>query len=254
MGGKNVKVGDDTTIFITFAHTDPVDEVVSAKRLENYLLVSPSGSKAPLEKRKGESLHDTTLKIEEKGVYQALATTTAVVQTKLKGTDGKHRHFDGSKAQAKKDNPAASVVSAVKTQQYAKTLIVAGRPEKGVEASGLPFDIVPLDKPVEWKAGAKLRFLVLYNDRPLANATLTAAPIGYAKKKPAAVTIKHEGEDDEGWTQSAKTDRAGVAEIPVDEPGRWVFQVERVIDAAPTNREQYDKENYVTSLTMEIRE
>src|SRR4029078_10495938 len=83
MGGRNVKVGDDVTIFINFAHTDPVDEVGSVKRLENYLLVSPSGSKAPLEKRKGESLHDATMKMEEKGVYQALATTTADVQTKL---------------------------------------------------------------------------------------------------------------------------------------------------------------------------
>jgi len=252
MGGKDAKVGDDVTVYVTLAHTDPVDEVVETNQLENYLLVSPSNSKRPLDKRKGGSLHDATVKLEEQGVYQALATTTADVQTKVKGDNGKHRHVGGTKAQAKKDFPKAEV-SAVKTQQYAKTLIVAGRPDRGVEASGLPFDIVPLDKPPEWKAGAKLRFLVLYNDKPLPNAMLTAAPIGFGKKKPAAVTFKHEGEDDEPWAKAAKTNHAGIAEIGVDEAGRWVFQVERVIDSAPVNREQYDKENYVVSLTMEIR-
>src|SRR5947208_5109361 len=75
MGGKNVKVGDDVTVFITFSHTDPIDEVVEASQLENYLLVSPNNSKLPLDKRKGASLHDSTVKLEEKGVYQVLATT-----------------------------------------------------------------------------------------------------------------------------------------------------------------------------------
>src|SRR5262245_11787197 len=92
MGGKNVKVGDDVTIFITYSHLEPVDEVVDARQLENYLLVSPTSSKLPLDKRKGASLHDATVKLEEKGVYQALATTTAEIHTKIKGEDGKHRH------------------------------------------------------------------------------------------------------------------------------------------------------------------
>lgn len=254
MGGKNVKVGDDVTVFITFSHTDPVDETIESSRLENYLLVSPSSSKLPLDKRKGGSLHDATVKLEEKGVFQVLATTTADIQTKIKGDDGKHRHVPGTKAQAKKSNPTAEVVSSVKTQQYAKTLIVAGKPDRNVEASGLPFDIIPLDKPTEWKAGAKLRFQVLYNDKPLPNAMLTASPLAFAKKKsPTSVTLKHDGEEDEEWSQSKKTDRSGIAEITVDEPGRWVFQVERIADASPVNRDQYDKENFVTSLTMEIR-
>ena len=254
MGGKNVKVGDDVTVFITYSHLEPVAEVVDAKQLENYLLISPSSSKLPLDKRKGASLHDATVKLEEKGVFQVVATTTADVHTKIKGDDGKHRHVAGTKAQAKKANPTASVVSAVKTQQYAKTLIVAGRPERGPEASGLPFDIVPLDKPSEWKAGAKLRFQVLFNDKPLPNATLKASPLAFARKKsPVDATVKHERDEEEEWLQSKKTDRSGIAEIAVDEPGRWVFQVERDADATPVNREQYDKENFVTSLTMEIR-
>ena len=251
MGGKNAKVGDDVTIFITYAHTEPVAEVVDAKQLENYLLVSPSSSKLPLDKRKGASLHDTTVKLEEKGVYQALATTTVEIHTKIKGEDGKHRHVAGTKAQAKKANPSATLVSAVKTQQFAKTLIVAGRPERGPEASGLPFDIVPLDKPSEWKAGAKLRFQVLFNDKPLPNATLTGSPLAFNPKKPvdAKPDASH---DQESWAQSSKTNRSGVAEITVDEPGRWVFQVERIAEAAAVDREQYDKENFVASLTMEI--
>jgi uncharacterized GH25 family protein len=250
MGGKNAKIGDDVTVFITYSHTEPVAEVVDAKQLENYLLISPSSSKLPLYKRKGASLHDTTVKLEEKGVYQALATTTVEIHTKIKGDDGKHRHVAGTKAQAKKTNPTATLVSAVKTQQFAKTLIVAGRPERGPEASGLPFDIVPLDKPTDWKVGTKLRFQVLFNDKPLPNATLTGSPLAFAKKK--LESTKHDGDDDEVWSQSQKTNRSGIAEITVDEPGRWVFQAERVADAAPVDREQYDKENFVTSLTMEI--
>src|SRR5688572_11522907 len=76
MGGKNAKVGDDVTVFITYSHAEPVAEAVDAKQLENYLLISPSSSKLPLDTRKGASLHDATVKLEEKGVYQALATTT----------------------------------------------------------------------------------------------------------------------------------------------------------------------------------
>jgi uncharacterized GH25 family protein len=250
MGGKTLgKPGDEATVYVTFAHTDPVDEVVEANQLENYLLVSPTGSRRPLDKRQGAGLHDATIKPDERGVHQVVANTTVDLQTKIKGDDGRHRHMNGSKADVKKKNPDATIVSAVKSQQFAKTLIVVGKPDRGPEPSGLPFDIVPLDKPSEWKAGAKLRFQVLFNDRPLPNATLTAAPIGF--KKPKKAGANH---DDENWTQSKKTDKKGIVEIPVDEPGRWVFQVERVVDAVPVNREQYDKENYVTSLTMEIAE
>src|SRR5829696_2263614 len=195
MGGRNVKVGDEVTIFITYSHAEPAADVVDAKQLENYLLISPSSSKLPLDKRKGASLHDATVKLEEKGVYQALATTTVEIHTKIKGEDGKHRHVEGTRAQAKKANPTATLVSAVKTQQFAKTLIVAGRPERGPEASGLPFDIVPLDKPNEWKVGAKLRFQVLFNDKPLPSATLTGSPLAFAKKKSEAA--KHDGGDDD---------------------------------------------------------
>ena len=80
-----------------------------------------------------------------------------------------------------------------------------------------------------------------------------AAVVEVTVMSPLAATVKQEGEEDEQWSQSAKTDRKGIAEITVDEGGRWVFQVERVADASPTNRDQYDKENFVTSLTMEIK-
>jgi uncharacterized GH25 family protein len=247
MGAKKVeKPGEDAIVYVTFGHTEAVDETVEAKQIENYGVVSPSGSTKLLDKREGASLHDAKFKLEERGVYQAVATTTIELQTKIKGDDGRHRHMDGSKAEVKRKNPDAKIVSAVKSQQFAKALIVVGRPERGPEPSGMGFEIVPLDKPAEWKSGAKLRFQVLFNDAPLPNVTLTAAPIGAKKRDKAA------DHDDEGWTKSKKTNSKGVAEIEVDEPGRWVFQVERVIDAAPVHREQYDKENYVTSLTMEI--
>src|SRR5215204_1874905 len=118
MGGKIVdKPGEEATVYVTFAHTEAVDEIVETNQLENYLLVAPSGSKRNLDKRKGGSLHDATVKLEERGVYQAVANTTVELQTKVKGEDGRHRHMNGSKAEVKKKNPEATVVSSVKSQQ-----------------------------------------------------------------------------------------------------------------------------------------
>src|SRR5262245_5241036 len=105
MGGKQVaKAGEEAIIYIKLGHTEAVQEVVEAKQIENFVVVSPSGSKTPLDKREGGSLHDAKIKLEEKGVFQVLANTTAETQTKIKGDDGRHRHMNGSKEEVKKKN------------------------------------------------------------------------------------------------------------------------------------------------------
>jgi uncharacterized GH25 family protein len=186
---------------------------------------------------RSDELARTLLKLEEQGVYQGLVVGKAEIETKVEGADGKHRHVDGPKSSVKQ----GKVISATRGQKFAKTLIVVGRPTKAVEVSGLPFDIVPLDLPSKWRAGARLRFRVLYNGAPLADLPVRGAAVP-AGEKP----------DRENWTLNAKTDRAG--EVSFDfSAGRWHLEAEREFAAEPARRADYDRESYVTSVSFEVR-
>jgi uncharacterized GH25 family protein len=237
-------VNDETTIYVTWSHAQPVDEVVDDGELENYLLLGPSGSRRELAK-KGTGLHANAMKLEEEGVYQAVAASKAKIVSKIAGKDGAHRHAPGGKTDVAKRDPQAKVVSATKSQQFSKALIVVGKATKTVDASGLPFDILPLDKPSQWKAGAKLRFQVLYNDAPLDSGKIAANPIGFPLGK--------DGADEERWAIEKSVGKDGVVEIAFDKPGRWLLQVERSFTPDAKHRAQFDREDYVTSLALEIQ-
>jgi uncharacterized GH25 family protein len=242
MGSKlKGKVGDETTVYVTRSHAEPVDEIVEADSLEHYLLVGPSGTRAPLNK-KNAGLQANKIKLDSEGVHQALAIGKQRVVTKLRGEDGKHLHVDGPKTDAAHKRPGAKIVSATKSQEYSKVIVVVGSRVPSPKPTGLPFEIVPLDEPSQWKAGKSLRFQVLYNDMPLPSARLAASPIAYALP----------GRDEESWITSAKTDAKGIAELTPTQPGRWLIQVEHSFKPDTANQRLFDREDYVTSVIIEL--
>jgi uncharacterized GH25 family protein len=246
LGSKlTAKPGDESTIYITWGHALPVDDVVDAKEIEHYGLKTPSGSHQPL-KAKEASLQANVVKLEEEGVYQALVIRRAEVSTKVIDEEGRHRHVDGPKSSVKR----GKVLSSKRDQQFAKALVVVGKVVKSPDPAGLPFEIVPLDKPVDWRAGSKLRFQVLFNEKPAPNVVVRGARVGQTSVKERAPA---NDDGDPNWTLTGTTDRRGIVELEPKDPGAWILQAERQTEAEPVKRSEYDRESYTTSLTLEIR-
>ena len=134
-----------------------------------------------------------------------------------------------------------SVENPVKCVNYhilAKTIIIAGGKDNNLGYSaGQPLEVIPLTNPHTLKQGDKLSLKVLFDGKPLANATVKATYAGFEADDiaPHAVSKKDAKADsgkraDKNDTQKAKrfpvetlTDESGQAAIQLNEPGYWMI-------------------------------
>ena len=124
----------------------------------------------------------------------------------------------------------------------AKTWIGGADRTRALRAAGLTLEIVPLDAP---SAGRPIRVRVLFRNKPLAGALVRAwcAPLGrsWAARDEAV-------RDSLGPRVGARTDREGVATIPISEMGEWLIGAVHMVPCP--EREAADWESYWASLTF----
>ncbi|CAN5900376.1 hypothetical protein BH23PLA1_BH23PLA1_03590 [soil metagenome] len=237
-----VEPGRPTTIYLSWGHLLPVDELVRGDDLETYDLHSPSGSATPL-KRDELSLQANALRFEESGVYQVAATRKMAIFTRYTDAEGKAVH-----AMQGKDTlelPAGAEIDlSARSRQFAKSIVVCGEPNGGglVEPIGHDLEIV-VESPMEshgYGLDAPIQVRVLFLGQPLAGATLVAA----------STTLNPDGLPD----ASIETDAEGRAKLNLFEPGTWVLEVYHRLDAPEESRHQYDTESFTASLTIPISE
>jgi uncharacterized GH25 family protein len=241
----NGEVGDQSTLYVTEGHLNPVDKPVEADALETFLLKSPNGSQRPLV-AKETGLHANIVRLEEAGVYQGLVIRKPAVQTKYKTKAGTHEHKPGNR-KATLDSIKAEGGEPLETlrgQEFAKVIITVGQGKQRAATSGLPFEISPVDPMADWRVGTPLRLKVTYNDRPLANAQVQGTYIG-ARNLPGA---------DEAWQVTGTTNAEGLVVFNCKQPATWLFRCEHELPVEANARKDYDREAYGTSLTMEIKE
>jgi uncharacterized GH25 family protein len=233
----STKPGEKATIFLSWGHALPVDDLVDGDSLERYELVSPAGT-AQLLTRDKRSLQANRVELAEAGVYQAVAIRKASVITFVRDADGRKQMKRGPKTAVK----GGTIEQALRSQQLAKAVIVVGSSREAAEtpkALGLPLEIVPLSSPARWTAGSSLRFKVLRDGNPVRQEQVLATYSGF---KP-----------DDAWCYATTTDDAGIATVRVGQPGTWVLRVQQRTPAAESVRAEYDYDALSATLAFEVR-
>jgi len=227
--------GGKATVYLSWGHRVPVDELVDAAPIERYDLVAPGGALTAL-KKEGVSLHANALELKDTGVYSAVATRKPSVFTYVIGEDGERQLKRGPKT----EHASAKIESGTRYLQTGKALIVVGKPgDAAPKAQGLPIEITPLDGPLMWVVGADIRFQILIDGKPAPAVEVLARDIGF---KP-----------DEAWSYATTSNRKGEFTVRPSRAGTWVVRVNVKTLAQGATREQYDFESSTTTLSLEVR-
>jgi uncharacterized GH25 family protein len=227
--------GGKATVYLSWGHRVPVDELVDSAPIERYELIGPAGAVTPL-KKDGISLQANAVELKEPGVYTAVVGRKASVYTYVLDDEGGKQLKRG----AKTEHAGAKIDSGTRYQQAGKALIVVGRPgDTPPKAVGLPVEIAPLDGPARWTAGADIRFQVTVAGRPVSGAAVEARDIGF---KP-----------DEAWCYATDSDRKGEFTVRPTRPGTWVIRANVKTLTQGSTREQYDFDSFTATLTLEVR-
>jgi len=223
------------TIFLSWGHRVPVDELVDAAPIERYDLIAPGGGVTEL-KKDGVSLQANTVELKDAGVYTAVVTRKSSVYTYILGDDDDRQLKRGPKT----DHAGAKIESAARYQQAGKALIVVGKAgDAAPKPVGLPVEINPLDGPAKWSANSDIRFQIILNGKPVPTAEVHARDTGF---KP-----------DEAWSYATESNRKGEFTVRPSKAGTWVVKVSVKKLTQGKTREEYDFESYTATLTLEVR-
>jgi uncharacterized GH25 family protein len=224
-----------TTVYLSWGHRLPVDDLIDGKSIERYELLAPSGKSQSL-KTDDLSLQANSLELHEAGVNQAVVSRRVTVYTHVIDAEGNKLLKRGPKSAVKE----GKVEYALRSVQCAKAMIVAGTDSVSlVKPIGQAIEIVPLESAASWRAGQTLRFQVLLNGKPLPTATMVASYVGFRP--------------DNAWCYSTSTGREGIAKVRVSQPGTWVLKVNTRENAVGEALTHYDYTSYTATLSLEIR-
>jgi uncharacterized GH25 family protein len=227
--------GGKSTIYLSWGHRLPVDDLVDAIPLERYEVLAPDGTATAL-KKEGISLQENSLELKVPGVHTAIITRKPSVFTYVIGDDGDRQLKRGPKT----EHPADKVASGTKYLQAGKALIVVGKPmDAAPKPLGLPLEITPLDGPAKWLAGKDVRFQIALDGKPVPVAEVQARPIGF--------------EPDHAWNYSTESNRKGEFTVRPDRAGIWVVKVAFKKLTKGKTRDEYDFEAYTATLTLEVQ-
>lgn len=223
------------TIFLSWGHRVPVDELVDAAPIERYDLIAPGGGVTAL-KKDGASLQANAVELKDDGVYTAAVTRKSSVYTYVLGDDDERQLKRGPKTEHTK----ANIESATRYQQAGKALIVVGKAGNAVpKPVGLSVEINPLDGPAKWTTNSDIRFQIVLDGKPVPTAEVQARNTGF---KP-----------DDAWSYATESNRKGEFTIRPSMAGTWVVKVNVKKLTQGKTREDYDFESYTATLTLDVR-
>lgn len=105
--------------------------------------------------------------------------------------------------------------------QYAKTVVEVHPHDPGDEGYAVPLghglELVPASHPSHWEAGSQVRVHVLLDGHRWADVPVWAG---------------HEGLDEQAYVWQGRTDRDGIARIPLTRAGHWFIKAQLI---RPTN-------------------
>lgn len=230
------EAGGKATIFVSWGHRVPVDDLIDGATLGRYDLLGPAGEKLAL-KLEGTSLQANAVELKAVGVYQAVVDRKPSVFTYVFDKEGERQLKRGGKSTITE----GKIDTATRSVMCGKALIVVGKPsEEVLKPIGQAIEIVPLDPPSKWSANADIRFQVLINGKPVTTEfpILEARPVGF---KP-----------DNAWSFATTVGRKGEATIRPDKAGTWVLKVNVKRKAGDADAKEFDTESFTGTLTLEV--
>lgn len=223
-----------STIYLSWGHRLPIDDLVDAATIERYDLLNPKGEAKALTKA-DLSLQTNVVELTEAGIHQVVVNKKASIYTYVFDTEGVRQLKRGPKTAITE----GKIDTASRYQQCAKALIVVGKPSGDApNAIGQTFEIVPLDGPTKWTGNSMLRFKVLLEGKPASAAEITATYVGF----------RPNGD----WCYATTSNKNGEFSIRPSQAGTWVVKthVQRLTQGKV--REQYDFESYTATLSFEV--
>ncbi len=230
------EAGGKATVYLSWGHRVPVDDLIDAATIEKYELVAPDGGRAAL-KAADTSLQANSVELKTVGVYQAVVSRKASLFTYVFGGDGERQLKRGGKSAVTEGR----IDVATRSVMCGKAVIVVGRPsEEVLKPLGQAIEIVPLDPPAKWTANTDLRFQVLIAGKPVTTEfpILEARSVGF---KP-----------DNAWGFATTVGRKGEATVRPDRAGTWVLKVNVKRAAPEADRKEIDQESFTATLTLEV--
>jgi nickel transport protein len=237
------QVGTTVDIGIGWGHTYPADRVdqeVKEDRVQEISAVDPDGLTTALTKV-SPALYK--LSVNKAGAY--------LVTAKIKSGNFTMT-ADGRKWGDKK-----SVADPIKCTNYhieAKTVILAGGSDRNLSfPAGQPLEVIPLTHLSNLKNGDKLDVDVLFQGRPLPDATVRATYAGFE-----IPDIAPHGSSQEGGQKAKKhypveavTDGTGRATVQLKKAGYWMI----LISHKPPypDKDTCDEYMYNQAFTFQVR-
>lgn len=231
--------GMRTTVYLSYGHLLPVDEVIPAEEVGPYQVHTPGGSTRALETA-GKSLHANDVTFDEPGMYQVAVTRqplTYVSYTEASGVTGFQRL---PKNQAKLPD-GAKLTSSARSYQFSKAVVLNELAEgAATPALGHPIEILVESKPTRrgYSADEPVRARVLFRGKPLAGVKVSAAS---TTRNPDGVP-----------GVAGETDAEGRVALDLAEPGTWVLDVLHVVAADPADRAAFDNERFVATTSIPL--
>ena len=216
--------GANLNLTVNYGHHYPLDGFLKKEDVESVELTC-TNSKAPaivhtsdLELQSEEALSQEGAYIvsalQKSGYYTK--TTSGSVKTSKKGVDG--------------------VIRCSRSHKCMKAIANVGKGGAVDTVVGHPLEIVPLENPINLKAGDYLPIRVIADGEPYSGDVL-ATYAGFST-------------DNNTFAYATKTDKEGLGRIRILQPGIWLIKVTREVPYADTT--ECDVESYVGTLTFAV--
>ena len=218
-----------TSVDIGFGHDFPNPEKIDEKRVNNFetpYILTKSGEKLSL-KQSGENYHYERAKLDD-GTYLIIGEYKPTFWTKAS---------DGTWHMGKTKEDIKDAKYCKKASMSAKGVINKNAKDNSVtKPSQQRLEIVPLDNPANFKVGVPFKVKILFEGKPLENATLDGTFDGFLKEKSAF---------------HGQTEPDGTIEVLALKPGKWLLQTVHKMPFADSKI--CDDETIAATLAFELK-
>lgn len=220
---------------------------VTIARFADARIISPDGASIPIRDEQwfidDSNLTSLVARFEKPGNY-VVALGTKPMKTRMTAEDFNfYLKYEGLLDDMKERNRLGEqgVAAAETYSKFTKAIFQAGEIESNNfdEAVGHPIEIVPLTNPFTLEVGASLVIRVLKDSIPLAGALV------YASDEESYVMNSEESFEE---PVAVRTDKDGLAEVPIQNSGRWYV---RVIDLSRISDSEHWYSGILVALGVE---
>ena len=231
--------GFKSTVFLSYGHLLPIDEVIAANEVGPYQIHTPAGSIKPLELA-GNSMHAQEITCDEPGMYQVAVIRKPIIYVAYTEASGKQVFARLPKNQAQLPDGAKLTASA-RSSQFSKAVMLHEISDgQATPALGHTLEILIESKPgkLGYSADEPIRAQVLFRGKPLAGVKVSAAS---TSRNPDGIPAV-----------AGETDAEGRVALELVEPGTWLLDVLHLIDSSPADRAAFDNERFAATTSIPV--